>query len=276
MPKGLELKLKERFQNISFLISIFYAISVIGMFFIVIPVLWLIVSGKPKMVVEIIKDETVILAIAYTFLSATLTTLISLIIAIGLGYILARKQFRGKGLITAVIDLPMSLPHSVAGIALLMVFGRTGIIGQFFQTKEGTIFTRSLLGIVIAQMFVSAPILIQGAREAFEMIDPELEEFSHVLGANNYRTFKEILWPLSKSSLFASAILTWARASSEFGAVMFMAYYPLTAPILVYDFFFSQGLEAARNASIILLILSTIVFALVKWASSSMKHYRYG
>ena len=260
--------------NFSLFIAVFYAISVIAMFFLIIPILWLVFTEKTGNILEILKNRTVILAIAYTFLSATITTVVSLVFSIGLGYVLARKHFRGKGLVIAVIDLPLALPHSVAGIALLMVFGRTGLIGQIFPTSSGSIFTRSLLGIVIAQMFVSAPILIQGARETFELIDPELEDFSHVLGANNFQTFKEIVFPLSRSSLFASSILCWARASSEFGAVMFMAYYPLTAPVLVYDFFFSQGLDAARPVAIVLLILSTLIFALVKWGSASLKHQK--
>ncbi|MHA1304464.1 MAG: ABC transporter permease subunit [Candidatus Heimdallarchaeaceae archaeon] len=245
-----------------------YLISVVAMFLLILPILWIIFSEKPGTLIDTIKMEKVQLAIVTTFVSATITALVSLIFGIGLGYILSRKNFVGKKIISTFIDLPLALPHSVAGIALLSIFGRYGLVGQLFPTEYGSIFTRSLLGIIIAQLFVSAPLVIQSAKETFDLIDSELETLSHILGADSFTTFTKVTFPQTRSSIFASGILCWARAASEFGAVVFMAYFPLTAPVIVFDLFSSQGLSAARSVAVLIIIISTITFLLVKWSSS--------
>ncbi len=261
-------KLKVNYQRLSFFYILLYFISVIALFMLVIPLIWIIFSEKPSTLLETLKMEKVQRAIATTFVSATITTLVSLLFGISLGYVLARKNFRGKKVISTLIDLPLALPHSVAGIALLSVFGRYGLIGQLFPTDYGSIFTRTLLGIVIAQLFVSSPLLIQGAKETFNLIDPDFETFSHILGASTFTTFSKVTFPQARSSLFASMILCWARAASEFGAVVFMAYYPLSAPVIVFDMFNSQGLASARPVAVIIIIISTVIFILIKWSSS--------
>ncbi|MHA1397397.1 MAG: ABC transporter permease subunit [Candidatus Heimdallarchaeaceae archaeon] len=263
-----EKKKRKEISKPPFFYPLLYVLSFFLLFFLLFPILWLIFSTNPSSVFESLKNPIVINAILTTLVSATITTLLSLVLGVALGYVLARKKSRTSRIISIIVDLPMALPHSVAGIALLALFGRAGLIGQLFPTEYGSIFTRTLLGVVIAQMFVSTPIIIQGAKETFELIDPRLETYSEILGASPFKTFTSVSLPLSSSSIFASSLLCWARASSEFGAVVFMAYYPLSAPVIIFDFFNSQGAQAALPVAVIIVIFSTVVFTIVKIFSS--------
>jgi len=167
-----EKKKRKEISKPPFFYPLLYVLSFFLLFFLLFPILWLIFSTNPSSVFESLKNPIVINAILTTLVSATITTLLSLVLGVALGYVLARKKSRTSRIISIIVDLPMALPHSVAGIALLALFGRAGLIGQLFPTEYGSIFTRTLLGVVIAQMFVSTPIIIQGAKETFELIDP--------------------------------------------------------------------------------------------------------
>jgi len=267
----MRVKIKNFTKKISLFYIILYLLCMLALFLLVIPILWIVFSEKPQTIIEILKIEKVQLAILTTFFTATITSIISIFFGVSLGYIFSRKQFIGKNILITLVDLPLALPHSVAGIALLSVFGRYGLIGQIFPSEYGTIFTRSILGIIIAQLFVSAPILIQGARETFNLIDPDFEIFSHILGASSFTTFRKVVFPQARKSILASSILCWARAASEFGAVVFMAYYPLTAPVIVFDLYNSQGISAAKPVAVFIIIISTILFALARVGARIMK-----
>ena len=147
-----------------------------------------------------------------------------------LAYILARGSFRGRGVIQSVVDLPLVVPHTVAGIALLFLLGRTGWVGGP-AAHLGVSFYGSQWGIVAAMLFVSAPFAVNSARVAFEAIDPRLERAARSLGASPWHAFRRITLPLGLRGVLTGAVLVYARSISEFGAVVIIAYYPATAPV---------------------------------------------
>ena len=145
-----------------------------------------------------------------------------------LGYILARKDFKGKSFVQAVVDVPIVIPHSVVGIMLLVTFSNRIL--------------DSYLGIIMAMLFVSAPFTINAARDGFLAVDEKLEHVARTLGASKLRAFFTISLPMAMSSILSGAIMTWARAISEVGAILIIAYYPKTAQILVMEYFNNYGL----------------------------------
>ncbi|MDD1775080.1 MAG: ABC transporter permease, partial [Methanobacterium sp.] len=213
--------------------TIFFALM--GSFlvlFILIPIVNLIFSSDPSSIIADFQDNQVISAIFISVYSALAATIIALIFGIPLAYVLARYDFTGKGFVESIIDVPIVIPHTVSGIALLLIFTSTGILGAPLS-KLGLTFTDALPGVVIAMLFVSASFVVNSAREGFEGVDPRLEKVARTLGSGSMRTFFVISLPLSLRSVVVGAIMCWARAISEFGAIIILAYYPLAAPTLI-------------------------------------------
>ncbi len=180
--------------------QIFYLIAalLVGglLIFIVLPLLATLFSVTPAQLWQTLFDPQVGRSIVLTFLAGVIATGIALIGGVPLAYLLARRAFHGKRLVEAIINLPVVVPHTAAGIALLMVFGRQGVLGQFFA-QLGVTFTDNLAGIVVAMMFVSVPFLINTSREAFALMDAELEAVAMTDGANPWQSFRYIAlrWP---------------------------------------------------------------------------------
>ncbi|MGC2124320.1 MAG: ABC transporter permease [Xanthobacteraceae bacterium] len=200
--------------------------------------------------------DAIVLSLEGAFLSATLAALVGVPLAYGL----ARTRFAGKGVIAALIDLPLAVPHTVAGIALLMVFGRQGVLGEPLQTLVGLKFWGTIAGIVVARLFVSAPFTVNAARIGFEAVDPRLEKIARTLGLGPWRTFLRITLPLARRSIMTGVTLTYARSISEFGAVVILVYYPMTAPVKIYELFLRFGLDQAAGAAVLLLAVSLGLF----------------
>ena len=172
--------------------------------------------------------------------------------------------FPGKGVIEALIDLPLAVPHTVAGIALLMVFGRQGVLGAPLEALVGLKFWGTLAGIVVAMLFVSAPYTVNAARIGFDAVDPRLEKIARTLGLNPWRTFWRITLPLARRGIMTGVTLTYARSISEFGAVVILVYYPMTAPVKIYELFLRFGLDQAASAAVLLLFVSLALFLLLR------------
>ena len=243
--------------------SIFLAIlSSIIVLFILLPVVATIsvqicdFSGLMKAM----SDKTVWDSILLTYYAALISTLIAIIFGTPLAYILSRYDFRGKSIIEGIVDVPVVIPHTVAGIALLAVFGSNGLIGSFSPIK----FVDALPGIVVAMLFVSIPIYLNTAKEGFASVNLRLEQVARTLGASPAKVFFTISLPLVIRHIAAGAIMAWARAISEFGAVVVIAYYPMVAPTLIYERFLSTGLSAARPIAVILILLSLAVFVILR------------
>ena len=200
------------------------------------------------------------------------TTLVATAIALALGgplaYLLARRAFRGRTVIDTLIDLPMVLPPSVAGIALLMAFGRRGLIGAPLA-ELGVSISFTVAAVVLAQCFVAAPYFVKAATAGFAGVDRELEQAAALDGASPAQVLRYITVPLAWPTLFSGAVMTWARALGEFGAtIIFAGNLPgrtQTMPLAIY-LGFERDLNLALTLSAILLGISFGVLALVKGA----------
>lgn len=203
-------------------------------------------------------------AIALSLESAFLSAALAVLAGVPLAYVLARTTFSGKGVIAALIDLPLAVPHTVAGIALFLVFGRQGVLGEPLQALVGLKFWGTIAGIVVAMLFVSAPYTVNAARIGFEAVDPRLEKIARTLGLGPWQTFVRVTLPLARHSILTGVTLTFARSISEFGAVVILVYYPMTAPVMIYELFLRFGLEQAAAAAVLLLVVSLALFVMLR------------
>jgi molybdate/tungstate transport system permease protein len=198
---------------------------------------------------------------------AAITAGIATLLGVPLAYLLARHQFPGRGAIQALVDLPLVVPHTVAGIALLFLLGRTGWIGGP-AGRIGVSFYGSQWGIVAAMLFVSCPFAVNSARVGFEAIDPRLEQAARSLGATPWHAFRRITLPLGLRGVLTGAVLVYARAISEFGAVVIIAYYPATAPVQIYNLFLQSGLTQSASAAVVLLVVTLATFLVLRTLAS--------
>lgn len=258
------LRMRSRILPRAWLKGTFLILGGIILLFIIAPVGKMIFASSPSILMESLRDSEITSSIILTLYAALLATVIGFVLGVPLAYLLAKTQFPGKKLIEGIIDLPLVIPHSAAGIALLFVFGRNYFMGQAFD-GIGIRFLDSLAGIVIAMLFVSVPFLIDSAKEGFKKVDPRLENVARTLGATPWKTFSRISFPLARRSITAGCILMWARGMSEFGAVIIIAYHPMIAPVLVYEKFETYGLNYARPIAVILILISLVVFVVLRF-----------
>ena len=202
-------------------------------------------------------------ALALTAATATTATLLGLAGGVPLAYLLARHEFRGRALLAALLDLPLLIPHPVAGIALLLVLGRSSALGATLL-ELGIRVVSTPVGIVCAMLFVSAPLLISGAREAFARVDPRYEAVARTLGDPPWRAFRRVTLPLSARGIVAAGVVMWARAVSEFGAVVILTYNPKVASVLSYDRFTTYGLDEALPVAAVLALLALLPLVLLR------------
>jgi molybdate/tungstate transport system permease protein len=231
--------------------------------FVLLPVLSTIADTHWMSLWQAVIDPEVQSALGVTFVAALWATLLVALSGIPLAYLLARTNFRGKSWVTGLINLPIVIPHTAAGIALLLVFGRQSFMGKYLGSL-GISFVDDLPGIVIGMAFVSLPFLVSSAREAFELVDPELERIALTEGASAWQAFYRVTLPLAWRGVVAGALMMWGRGISEFGAIVILAYHPKTIPVLVYERFYSFGLAAAQPVSVLLILASLLVFLLVQ------------
>lgn len=161
-------------------------------------------------------------ALRLSFTTSTISLLVIVAFGTPLAYLLARSRFPGKRVIETLIDLPMVLPPVVAGVALLMAFGRRGVLGPTLEAI-GVELAFSTRAVVLAEIFVSAPFYIRAARVGFAGVDPLLEQMAYTLGVSRFATFRRVALPLARPALLGGLVLAWARALSEFGATMMFA-----------------------------------------------------
>ena len=228
------------------------------------PLVKLIATADPHSLLSSFMDPAVVSAIGVSVMAASCATVAAALAGIPLGFLLARRDFRGKALIEGLVDLPVVIPHPIAGIALLFVFGRRFFAGRAFSLL-GIHFAGAVPGIVIAMLFVSAPFLINAARDGFRAVDPRLENVARTLGRGPWGAFFGVTLPMARPALVSGAVMMWARALSEFGAVVVLAYYPMTAPVLIYDRFEGYGLEAAQPMAAAVVIIALALFAALRW-----------
>lgn len=202
-------------------------------------------------------------SLALTATTATVAMLLGILGGTPLAYLLARRSFRGRAVVAALIDLPLLIPHPVAGIALLLVLGRESAVGGA-ALELGIRIVGSPVGIVCAMLFVSTPLYISGAREAFARVDPRYEAVGRTLGDAPWRAFRRITLPLAMRGIIAAAVVMWARAVSEFGAIVILTYNPKVASILSYDRITSYGLTEALPVAAVLALLALVPLTLLR------------
>jgi molybdate/tungstate transport system permease protein len=242
---------------------LFALLGALLIFFVAWPLLRTVTSSDPTIIWETLLEAEVRSAILLTLYSSALATVVAFFFGVPLAYLLARADFPGKRLIEGIVDVPIVVPHSAAGIALLMVFGRRSLLGRAFGLI-GLKFVSAAPGIVIAMLFVSLSFLVDSAREGFEAVNPRLERVARTLGASPWQTFWRVSFPLAWRSILSGMILMWARGLSEFGAVVILAYHPMIAPVLLYERFESYGLDYARPVATLIILICLMTFVALR------------
>ena len=234
--------------------------------FLLVPILATLLRVNPTEIGANLANEEVRQAIWLSLTTTATSTLLGLTLGTPLAYLLARRRFRGRSVLDTLVDLPMVLPPSVAGIALLLAFGRRGILGQWID-EAGLSIAFTTTAVVLAQTFVAAPFYIKTAIAGFEGVDRELEQAAAVDGASPRQVFTHITVPLCWPVLLGGLVMSWARALGEFGAtIIFAGNFPgrtQTMPLAIY-IGFELDLGLALTLSIILLAISYLVLFLVK------------
>jgi molybdate/tungstate transport system permease protein len=238
--------------------------------FIVAPLAGMFLSTTPNQVFETAREAEVRESIWLTIWVSMAGTLIFAFAAIPLAYLLARKDFPMKKLVTGIIELPIVIPHSAAGIAILGFVSRNSVVGKI-GSAVGLDFVGHPAGIAAAMAFVSLPFLINAARDGFAGVPVRLEKAALTLGASPARTFFTISLPLAWRNIVSGLILMFARGMSEFGAVIVVAYHPMIVPILIYERFGSFGLKYARPVSVLFITISLAVFIILRLLSKERK-----
>jgi molybdate/tungstate transport system permease protein len=237
--------------------------GIIILAFILLPLIEMMTAPSFSMLKETIQDKDVVRSIWLSIYTAGLAALIAFIFGTPLAYILARTTFRGKHLIESIIDLPIVIPHPVVGIAILSVAGKNHWLGQFFS-EIGIRIMGSVTGIVVVLTFVGLPFYVNAVKNGFESISPRLENVSRSLGASMFSTFSRITFPLAWRSMLIGIIMCSARAISEFGAVVVVAYHPMIAPVLLYERFESYGLKYSQPVAVWLVSVCLALFLILR------------
>lgn len=252
---------------------VFLFLSGLILLFIVAPLLGMFLQTSGDQYLETIADAEVRRSIRLTLLASLTGTVLFGIAAIPLSYILARKEFFLKGLVNGLVDLPVVIPHSAAGIALLGIVSRGTLLGKAGEAA-GIQFVGGVGGIVLAMSFVSIPFLINAARDGFAGVPSRLEKAALNLGASPWRVFFTISLPLARRSIYTGLVMMWARGLSEFGAVVIIAYHPMVAPVLIWERFASFGLAYARPVAAVFVAVCLAVFVVMRLLSKKQIHAR--
>jgi molybdate transport system permease protein len=243
-------------------------LAVLLTLFLALPVFALVaraVAGRA--LVDAIGSDAVVTA----FLLSAVTTAISLVLIVVLGlplaFVMARRRFRGAGVVGSIVDLPIVLPPSVAGLALLLAFGRQGLLGAQLDAF-GISIPFTTIAVILAQVFVAAPLFVRSARAGLVAVEHEIEDAARVDGASEWSVLRRVTVPLAGPALTAGLVLAWARALGEFGAtIMFagnIAGRTQTLPLVVYAEFGAGDLDASIAAAAILVLAAFAVLVAVR------------
>ena len=241
----------------------FSALGSVLVLFSTIPLVVCLAAGGPHLL-EVAGDVEALNAIYLSFSAGTVSSLLITLFGTPLAYLLSRQRSSLSRVVESFLEIPLAIPHSVAGIMVLLAYNSRAPLGSILASL-GLVVEDSYWGIVFAMVFVSSPIFIATMRAGFDSVDVELENVARTLGASGLRTFLEVSLPLALRHLAAGFILSLARAMSEVGAVMIVAYYPKVAATLVVERFLGYGLSAALSLSAALVLVSLAVFATLRF-----------
>lgn len=248
----------------------FLCCGLILLFLVLLPVVIAVMGEDLHSIEKVVRDWRIRKAIWATIQTATASTIFLVLFTVPLAYAVSRLRFAGRTLLLSLIDLPIVIPQSVAGLALLKVFGSKQFLGEVLIDVFGLRFEGRLLGICLAQVFVAMPFIAKTAIAAFDAVDENLELSARTLGASSWSAFWRVAFPLASRGIFLGAVLAWARAAGEFGALVFIAQTPETAPMTAYNRFQTVGLIETGPLVATLLIFSLAMFFLLQFVSRTL------
>ena len=249
---------------------LFLGLGLALLFLVLLPVIIVLLGEDPHNLLRVLRDERVRSAIGVTLLTATASTLFLALFTVPLAYAMSRLRFPGRTLLLSLMDVPIVVPQSVAGIALVAVLGRQQFLGETFFNLFGLRFDGTLLGICAAQVFVAMPFLARPAIAAFDAVPEGLEMSARTLGAPSWSAFRRVALPLASRGIFLGAVLAWARAAGEFGALLFIAPTPESAPVAAWNRFNSVGVVETAPLVALLLLFSMAMFFLLQVATRAL------
>lgn len=223
----------------------------------VLPVGALVLRGGAAGVRQLGTDAELRASLSLTVLTATAATLATVALGTPLAWLLARERMPGGIVVSALLELPLLIPHPVAGIALLLAFGRASAAGAALE-RAGLVLVGSPYAIALAMLFVAAPLYVSAAREAIARVDERYEAVARTLGDSTWRAAWRVTRPMAGRGLVAAGVVMWARAVSEFGAIVILTYNPKVASVLSYDRFNAFGLDAALPVAAVLVLLALV------------------
>ncbi|WP_027346123.1 ABC transporter permease [Hamadaea tsunoensis] len=236
--------------------------AALGLLFLVLPLAGLLLRVPWTDLPSRLTEPSVLAALRLSLLTATAATAVCAALGVPLAWLLARVEFRGRKLVRALVTVPLVLPPVVGGVALLLVFGRRGLIGEWLDRAFGITLPFTTAGVIVAEAFVAMPFLVIAVEGALRGADTRYEEAAATLGASRWTTFRRVTLPLVAPGVAAGAVLCWARALGEFGAtITFAGNFPgrtQTMPLAVY-LALENDLDAALVLSLILLVVSVVI-----------------
>jgi molybdate transport system permease protein len=220
-----------------------------------------------------ITSDMVLNAMRLSAITSTISLALAILLGTPVAYLLARRDFPGKALVDVLVDLPIVLPPTVAGVALLVAFGRRGVLGEHLD-GAGIELAFTTTAVVLAQLFVSAPYYIRTVKAGFESVSPQYEGVAATLGASPLRIFHRIVLPLSWPSVVAGAILCWARGLSELGATLIFAgnfeNRTQTMPLAIIGVFDAgRSIDVAIALAVILVLAAAVLLILLRLVARS-------
>jgi molybdate transport system permease protein len=250
-------------------------LAALALVFLALPVVALLLRALGSgAVLDAVAGRAVLDALLLSLSSTVVSLVIVVVLGTPLAFLLARTAFRGEALAEALVDLPIVLPPSVAGLALLFAYGRNGVAGAALEVA-GLTLPFTTLAVIVAQIFVASPFFIRAARAGFRAVEPEVEEAALVDGASENGVLGRITLPLASPAIGAGLVLAWARALGEFGATILFAGNiegrTQTLPLLVYSEF-QEGVDAAVAAATILVLAAfgvLVAVRLMRWPSGA-------
>ena len=245
------------------------ALGIVILLFLTMPLFKMLIGNDVATLVHTLNEADVSASIILTMKVSLFATIFALFTGLPLAYLIARYEFFGRSFVETLIDIPIMIPHTAAGIALLVAFGH-GQLGGFFDAL-GIKFIGTEAGIMIAMMFLSTTFLINGAKEGFKKVDIKLEKVARTLGASPLHVFFAISIPNAKKDIINGCLMMWGRGLGEFGAVVILVYHPMTAPVLIYDRFTSFGLSYSAPVAAVMIIFSIAVFLSVRFVNNRLK-----
>lgn len=255
-----------RWRRHTFLPDLWWPLSIPLLAFLLAPLLALVARTSLPELTSNLQQPAVLQAISLSLRTSIIATVLTVLIGTPAAYLVARREFRLKGAVDTLLDLPTVLPPAVAGVALLMAFGRRGPIGGLLEPL-GIQLTFTPIAVIMAQTFVAAPLYLRAAILGFVAIDNELEQSAALDGAGDWQIFRHIILPQSTNALLSGSVMMWARALGEFGAtIIFAGNLPgvtQTMPLAIY-IGFELDLGVALTLSVILMTLSFLVLITVK------------